>query len=93
MFNDFDDIPLTDPDPDSGSDVGQRSEEKVRAMAGDEAEMPTLHELLDKYGKRCPRCGSGQVSSDNSTPLNHKCLDCKLVFTDAEAVVGGKQDG
>jgi hypothetical protein len=47
-----------------------------------------LDDLLAKYGKHCPRCHSGQISSDNSTPLKHRCLDCGHKFVDSEAIVG-----
>lgn len=50
--------------------------------------MRRFAKLLDKYGKFCPKCGSGEVSSDNSTPLNHRCLDCGHKFVDAEAIIG-----
>lgn len=48
----------------------------------------TFEELLDRHGKFCPRCGSGRISSDNSTPLNHTCIDCEHKFVDSEAVIG-----
>jgi len=48
----------------------------------------SLQDLLDKYGKHCPKCGSGQVSSRNGGPLMHKCLDCGKRFEDCDALVG-----
>jgi uncharacterized protein (DUF983 family) len=49
--------------------------------------MSTFEELLAKYGKYCPKCGSGQITS-NSKPLRHRCLDCDHKFLDKEAVIG-----
>lgn len=48
----------------------------------------TLQQLLDKYGKHCPKCRSNQVSSGNNSPLWHRCIDCGHRFPDAEAIVG-----
>ena len=46
----------------------------------------TLRELLDKYAKRCPFCNSTRLTSDNSTPVFHHCLDCGKKFSDRDAV-------
>lgn len=48
----------------------------------------TFEELLDRYGKFCPKCSSGQISSNNSNPLRHRCLDCGYEFLDHEAIIG-----
>ena len=48
----------------------------------------SFQDLLDKYGKHCPGCGSGQVTSGNTAPLQHRCLGCGLKFADGEAVIG-----
>lgn len=61
---------------------------KVRLKAPMRPINLTLEELLERYGKYCPKCHSGQVSSDNSTPTQHKCLDCGHKFPDSEAIIG-----
>jgi len=50
--------------------------------------MPVLQPSVTQYGKRCPLCNSGRITSDNSTPLNHTCLECGYQFPDSKAVVG-----
>jgi hypothetical protein len=45
----------------------------------------SIAQILHKYGKRCPKCGSEQISSNNSDPMWHRCLDCKAKFPDTEA--------
>ena len=48
-----------------------------------------LQDLLDKYGKHCPECGSGQITTlNNAEPLRHRCLDCEHEFFDKDAVIG-----
>jgi len=45
-----------------------------------------MEDFLRKYGKRCPKCESAQITSDNSSPLQHRCLDCGHSFPDADAL-------
>ena len=47
----------------------------------------SLAELLAKYGKYCPTCGSGEITSRNTEPM-HKCLNCKRRFEDRDALIG-----
>lgn len=44
-----------------------------------------LYDFLEMHSKRCPKCDSTQLSSDNNTPLNHHCLGCDHRFPDNEA--------
>jgi transposase-like protein len=49
----------------------------------------TFEELLEKHGKYCPNCGSGQVTTTNNRrPLRHRCLDCGHKFVDSKAIIG-----
>lgn len=54
----------------------------------------TLHEafvvLMERRGKKCPRCHSWRLSSDNSMPLRHRCLDCGWRGMDNEVVRPGE---
>ncbi len=47
----------------------------------------TLRDLLNKYAKRCPFCNSSQLTSSNSTPMTHTCLNCDQKFPDQDAVI------
>jgi hypothetical protein len=51
-----------------------------------------LYAFLARISKRCPARGESQPSSDNSTPLNHRCIACGWHGTDLEVLhplVGG----
>ena len=39
-------------------------------------------DMLSQFSKHCPVCNSIQITSDNSTPLNHRCLDCNHTWTE-----------
>lgn len=49
----------------------------------------SLQELLAKYGKHCPICGSDRVTSRNEEP-RHKCLSCLRRFAEADAIIGAE---
>lgn len=48
-----------------------------------------MTEFMKKYGKRCPRCESGRITSGNTSPLRHRCLECGSDFLDADALRPG----
>jgi hypothetical protein len=49
----------------------------------------TFEKLLEKHGKYCPYCGSGQLTTKNNEhPLWHQCLDCDNMVKDADVITG-----
>jgi hypothetical protein len=42
--------------------------------------MKKLRKYLESISIRCPECNGSRITSDNSTPLNHTCLDCGHKF-------------
>jgi uncharacterized protein (DUF983 family) len=55
-----------------------------------------LEDFIRKYGKRCPQCASGRITSGNTFPLRHRCLTCGHEFLDADALrpgIGAKTAG
>lgn len=49
-----------------------------------------LRGLIERFSKRCPKCGESRLTSDNSTPLNHRCLSCGWKGTDLEVLLPPK---
>jgi tRNA(Ile2) C34 agmatinyltransferase TiaS len=56
--------------------------------AQEKARIAKANAFMEYHSKRCPVCRSPRATSSGGfgEPVYHRCLDCKEVFADADAL-------